>query len=61
MKESRRRPAAALLRLATLLDFRPSRNETNEFDAKRLKSEDIPTHITPEVLNSLTGLEAVGP
>ena len=50
-----------LLRLATLSDFRPPRNETNEFDGKRLKSEDIPTHITPEVLNSLTGLERVDP
>ena len=61
MKESRRRPAAVLLRLATLSDFRPSMNETAELNGKRLKSEDIPTHTTPEILNSLTGLEAVGP
>lgn len=40
LKKSRRRPATVLLRLATISDFRPSMNEINEFDGKRLKSED---------------------
>lgn len=60
VKKSRRRPAAVLLRLATLwTSGRLSRNKGRVWTMLKLKR--LPTHITPEVLNSLTGLERVGP
>ena len=49
-----------LLRLATLwTSGRLSRNKGRVRTMLKLKR--LPTHITPEVLNSLTGLERVGP
>lgn len=50
-----------LLRLVALLNFRPSFKGLTAFNRKRLRSENKPTHRMPEVLNSLTGLERVGP
>lgn len=49
-----------LLRLATLwTSGRLSRNKGRVRTMLKLKR--LPTHITQEVLNSLTGLERVGP
>ena len=49
-----------LLRLATLwTSGRLSRNKGRVWIMLKLKR--LPTHITPEVLNSLTGLDALAP
>ncbi len=61
LKKSRRRPAASLLRLAALSDFRPSGEGQTVFLCTNLLTRDQPSHSSPEVPCFLTGLERVSP